>query len=89
MSKLKSIRSFFEDKHGRVVIFQMPNALLWGWLLSKLLMILGTRNLASGFGRLGTALLFAWAYLELTKGVNYFRKSLGLVVLLVVMRSFF
>jgi hypothetical protein len=40
----------------------------------------------SGYGRAGLAAvaygsLFTWAWLELFQGVNYFRRSLGLLVL--------
>jgi len=35
-----------------------------------------------GFGFLASSFLFMWAYLELTQGASYFRRFLGLIVLL-------
>lgn len=31
--------------------------------------------------------IFTWAWLELFRGVNYFRRSLGLIVLMVILAS--
>lgn len=70
------LRSFFEDDEGKVVIGQFPNwplvgaGLMWG--LEK--------TGVGGFGWWGwgfRAVLFYWAYLELTEGVNGWRKLLG------------
>lgn len=82
-------KHFFKDKDGHVVIFQWPNLTLYGWLVCKGLALFITKPaLHAGFERLGTAFLFAWALLELTKGVNYFRRLLGLVVLVALVIGF-
>lgn len=87
MKDLKHIQTalqdhFFKDKHGKVVLWQRPNILLSIWILAILVIqILPESHLKSGIAQLNPAVLFAWAYLELTSGVNYFRKSVGLVVL--------
>lgn len=83
--QLELQKHFFKDKQGKVVIWQRPNILLSIWILAILvLQILPDGHLKSGIAQLNSAVLFAWAYLELTSGVNYLRKSLGLVVLAAV-----
>lgn len=42
-----------------------------------------------GLSRLGSAALFAWAYLEVRSGTNTFRRILGLVVAFMTIRTFF
>ncbi|WP_228561943.1 hypothetical protein [Catenulispora rubra] len=66
----------------------MPNLPLIGWLLFALL----ARISSAGHWRstadfVSSAFLFTWAYLELTQGVNYFRRLLGLAVLAAVVGS--
>jgi hypothetical protein len=81
---------FFKDQKGRVVLWQWPNIPLCGWALSKFFaVIVNNPSMESGFSNLGTSLLFVWAYLELTNGVNYFRRLIGLAVLSAICISFF
>lgn len=88
--RVKQLRKFFEDTEGRVVIFQSPNLLLWGWILFRALSILlDTGKLKTGFGQLSTALLFTWAWFELTKGDSYFRRVFGGFILLFIIVGFF
>ncbi len=79
-----------KDNHGKVVLSQAPNWSLIGWLVSK---IIGYIHLPAqfhnGFIFLETAFLFTWASLELTNGVNYFRRALGLVVITAIVLSKF
>jgi len=78
------------DKGGRIVIWQSPNWLLWSWIIFRVVaIVLSTGRLKSGFEQLSTATLFAWACLEVTEGVNYFRKLLGAVVLGLIVIGFF
>jgi len=73
----------FKDKHGKVVLWQNPNLPLWVWFIAMLLTHLlpyGQFNFAAGLISFGA--LFTWSYLEIRLGVNYFRRSLGLIVLI-------
>lgn len=72
----------FRDSEGKIVIAQPPNLPLIVGLTATLL------QLALTSGKLHTVLdliafgaLFTWAWQELFDGVNYFRRALGLVVL--------
>jgi hypothetical protein len=79
---------FWRDADGRVVLGQRPNLPLIGWLFfTGLTRVLGAGHWRGGVGFAGSALLFTWAYLELTQGVNYFRRLVGLVVLAAVIAS--
>lgn len=84
------IGKVFKDKEGRIVLGQWPNLLLWGWVISKVASIfLREGQIKSGFEILSTSFLFAWAYFEVTDGVNYFRRLLGIVVLTFIVVGFF
>jgi len=72
----------FRDSDGNIAIAQMPNLPLLVWLAATLLKLLITSgNVHSGLDALAFGSLFTWAWQELFQGVNYFRRSLGLVVL--------
>jgi hypothetical protein len=79
---------FWRDKKGNVVIFQWPNALLIAWaVLSVLSLIVSRGHTQQLIWWVGNITLAVWALVELIWGVNYFRKALGLVVLLLSVAS--
>jgi hypothetical protein len=72
----------FRDTSGKFVLIQPPNLLIIVWLGSTLLkMIFITGRVNVGLDAVAFGSLFAWAWEELFQGVNYFRKGLGLLVL--------
>lgn len=76
------IGSFFKDQKGQLVIWQWPNVPLYGWIIAKLFtLIVSDTGLKNSLSILSTTFLFLWAYLELSSGVNYFRRSIGFVVI--------
>ena len=77
----------WKDKKGRVVIWQMPNAYLWAWLGLTALSLFFTGTMANVLTGTGSVVLIGWSILEITKGVNYFRRALGLVVLILAVMS--
>lgn len=77
----------FKDKQGRIVIAQMPNLPLIGWFVFTVLNLIwnsGQPTIHSLFGLLSFGFIFTWAWLEITDGVNLFRRALGLLVLIIV-----
>lgn len=82
------LRAFVTDDQGRVVIAQPPNGPLIGWLVlwpaSALVALPSVHNFLAFFS---AAFLFTWAYLELTQGVNYFRRTLGAIVMIYMVVS--
>ena len=82
MEKKTLFDKFFRDSNGNIVIAQPPNPplILWGIVsLLKLVFTDGLANVALDLIAYGS--LFTWAWLELFQGVNYFRRTLGLIVL--------
>lgn len=77
-----SLLNFFKDKQGKLVIGQLPNKPL---LVALGLYILRyfpnqTSQLISHWGV--PVVLLYWAFLEITSGVNSWRRLLGIIVLL-------
>lgn len=82
----------FRDDNGKIVIAQMPNLpLLVGLAATLLQFILPSGPFQTGIDLVAFGTLFTWAWLELFEGVNYFRRSLGLAVLvgMIVLRLHF
>ena len=76
----------FRDGQGRVVIAQWPNWPLWTWAgASGLQWVRPAGPLAALCGLVSFAAIVYWAGLEIFSGVNYFRRFLGLVVLMFVL----
>lgn len=78
----------FRDSDGNIVIAQMPNLPIILWVTASLLkLVFPTGEINTGLDALAFGSLFTWAWLELFQGVNYFRRALGLGVLIAVMVS--
>ncbi|MBC7869179.1 hypothetical protein H7X69_03330 [Candidatus Saccharibacteria bacterium] len=79
-----------KDKNNNVVILQFPNLPLIGWFVLILFaQFVPSGLLKTGFENLSSALLFVWAYLEITQGASYARRLLGVVVITVVISGYF
>ena len=73
----------FRDQEGKIVLAQMPNLPLIIWIVASLLKIIFTTGKINiGLEALAFGALFTWAWEELFQGVNYFRRTLGLFVLI-------
>lgn len=73
----------FRDDSGNIVIAQKPNLPITVGLVASLLKFLVPEgNIYTLADAVAFGALFTWAWLELFDGVNYFRRTLGLVVLL-------
>ena len=73
----------FRDSDGNIVLAQPPNLPIIVWIVATLLNLISTTdNIHTGLDALAFGSLFTWAWQELFQGVNYFRRALGLVVLL-------
>jgi hypothetical protein len=75
----------WKDRHGEVVLAQIPNKWLIAWaILSMISMLSSSSKTANIFWWLSVVVLVIWAFFEIRSGVNYFRKSLGVFALLFV-----
>jgi hypothetical protein len=73
----------FRDDEGNIVLGQMPNLPILVWLAATLLKLIPTSDsIHIGLDAVAFGSLFTWAWQELFEGVNYFRRALGLVVLI-------
>ncbi len=70
----------FRDSEGNIVIAQVPNLpILVGSTATFLQFVLPSSNIQTTLALVGFGALFTWAWQELFDGVNYFRRSLGLI----------
>jgi hypothetical protein len=78
----------FKDKDGQVVLTQSPNVSIIAFVFFSFIGIvfhngiLGYLTKVLAFGS-----IFVWSWLELLKGVNYFRRALGLVAIILAVLS--
>jgi hypothetical protein len=80
---------FWKDKDGKVVVYQHPNFLLIGWVLLAFISLFVSEKLADILWHVSLVVLAIWALLEIFKGVNYFRRTLGAIVLVLVLLAAF
>lgn len=83
------VDTVFKDSSGIIVLAQTPNIpiiiAIIAWLL---LLFVHQEPYQITLTILFNAALGVWAFLELGWGVNYFRRGLGLVVLVFVLKFF-
>lgn len=91
MSRHRTLfQRLFCDANGNVVLVQFPNVPLLLWIGLSLLRIYSFPVIIDvGIGLLANSFLFVWAYLEITSGVNYFRRILGAIIFFIVASSYF
>lgn len=78
----------FRDREGKIVIAQMPNIPIVVWFVASLLkLVFTTGEINIGLDVLAFSSLIIWACLELFQGVNYFRRALGLVIIVGLLAS--
>jgi hypothetical protein len=79
----------WRDRNGRgkVVIWQNPNPWLIGWAVLTVISLLFAGRTSDVFSWAAHAALIIWSLLEIFKGVNYFRRALGLLVLIFAIMS--
>lgn len=75
----KAVNLIFKNSSGKIVLIQKPNVSMLVWLLLTVANIFINEPVLRilAFGS-----IVVWSLLEIFQGVNYFRRLLGLVVLL-------
>ncbi len=80
----------WKDKDGAIVIWSWPNAWLIGWVVLVLASLIVPRgNAQSVLWWLSEIVLAIWSLFEIFKGANYFRRAIGVLVLLLVIAAAF
>ena len=78
----------FRDDEGKIVLGQPPNLPIIVWIVATLLKtIFATGQINTGLELIAFGTLFTWAWEELFQGVNYFRRALGLIVIVSLLAS--
>lgn len=78
----------FRDDKGNIVIAQPPNLPLIIWFAASVIKLAFPQgNIYAGLDFVAVASLTVWSLLEIFQGVNYFRKGLGVVVLIGLVAS--
>ncbi len=73
----------FRDKHGNIVIGHPPNLPIIVWAIASVLqLIFKSGTIHTGLETIALIAIVIWSLAELFQGVNYFRRGLGLVVLI-------
>lgn len=76
----KTFQKIFRTKEGDIVIGQPPNPpIALAVIFFVLAQLPGLGRFQDGLEALSIAFFITWAYLELTQGVNLFRKLLGVM----------
>lgn len=78
---------FWKDKDGNIVVYQRPNIWLIGWVVLTMLSLFLNGKASDYLWWGALALLTVWSLLEIFKGVNYLRRSLGVVVLVLIIMA--
>lgn len=78
---------FWKDKRGRVVVWQTPNAFLIAWAVLTLLSLFLNGAASDILWWVAIVDLAIWSLLEIFKGVNYLRRALGIIVLVLTILS--
>jgi hypothetical protein len=73
----------FRDGTGEIIIAQPPNLPIVIWVSATLLkLVFQTGQVKLILDLLAFSSLLYWSFLEITQGANYFRRDLGVVVLI-------
>src|SRR5438045_3805352 len=81
---------FWHNDQNEFLVWQSPNLFLKIWIACTVVNWFLTINwFQRALAWVGLVSLIVWAGLELFQGANYFRRLLGLLVLLVILASHF
>jgi hypothetical protein len=73
----------FRDRNGNIVIGQPPNLPIVVWAIASILQLIFTSGIVhTGLQTIALMAIVFWSLAELFQGVNYFRRGLGLIVLI-------
>ena len=89
MGKLRElINKTVKDPRGRITLAQSPNLPLLIFLVFSVLAIIFRHSSSTLlFKPLAFGAIFVWSWMEIFSGINYFRRILGIVVLLMSLSS--
>jgi hypothetical protein len=78
----------FRDGTGEIVAVQAPNIPILVWISATLLkFVVKDDRVKIGLDILAFSSLLYWSVMEITAGVTYFRRDLGVIVLITIITS--
>jgi hypothetical protein len=78
-------QKFWVDKRGNFVVWQKPNMFLGFWFIVTIInLFIPAGWVHTAVGTVSLLSLIIWAVWEVTAGVNYFRRTIGSLVLLLI-----
>ncbi len=83
----KFVQKCFCDKSGKLTLFQLPNTPFIVWFATLVASSVTTGTANRVFEIVSFGALFTWCWLEIFNGDNYFRRVLGLVVMIVIISN--
>jgi hypothetical protein len=83
----KFIEKCFKDSKGNITLGEKPNLPLIIFLVCLFLQSISEGKLYTIVDLIGFGAIFTWAWLEIFQGTNYFRRFLGLLVMLITLYS--
>lgn len=87
---MQSLKNFFKDGSGKIVVWQTPNKSLSGWIIfAVLIRVLPTETWQRLASVCGFICIVIWALQEVADGSSSFRRVLGLVILITSVLSKF
>lgn len=73
----------FNDKNNNLKLVEMPNLPVITWVVATILgKFIESGTFSNVLDVIGFGALFTFAWMEIDTGANYFRKALGLVVMI-------
>ena len=88
MTKQTFIEKCYKNDKGKVTLAEIPNLPVIVWLVCVIIQkVVSTGTLHDLAGVIGFGAVFTFAWMELFDGSNYFRRLLGLIVLVVTISS--
>ena len=77
-------RNPFKNSEGKIVLAQFPNWQLWGAIVATLAQRVTTDGSALNMAKaLQLVFILFWAYEEVVRGDNLFRRCLGMFVIVI------
>ena len=86
----KTSDRFWHDKNGDLVVLQWPNKTIVAWFITFVLSeVIHTQPFKFVLSWTAFVLLVIWSVREIRGGVNYFRRSIGVLILLLAILTRF
>lgn len=81
------IDKFIRDKDGQVVVFEKPNLPIIVWVVFTVIAKISSGTIERTAEHMAFGAILIWSCMEIFAGRSYFRRLLGLTILLVAINQ--